>query len=412
MKARILLGLSMAVNLGLIGWLGLHWKPRANPPAAPPVTRVSRTLLPGRGEPVPPPTSAPARPREFHWGEIESSDYPTYITNLRAIGAPEKTIRDIVLADLERSYRSRIDASQPLNRLPFWRTEEQTEQVRHELNRQERELNREKRALIKALLGLDYDQTALEAWWEDQEFTPVLSFLPEPKPVEVIAIVNRFGEEDNEIDDRSGNIPTPEDVALKKSAFNRMLAELGQRLTPARLEEAELRCVAAMSIGFAQADPAEPKLTGDELRELIRLKWQWDSPLDEELGWPDEAFEEERRRGREEFAARARKLLGDARFAGFLLQEDSGFRPIYELAERHHLPNSATLQAYEIVKATTDELARVRRDRTLRASQRRAQMQEVRQSARQALRQTLGTPAFSDYLEQDAARWVVSPVKR
>src|SRR5262249_32537743 len=157
--------------------------------------------------------------------EIESSDYPTYIAQLRAIGAPEKTIRDIILAALERSYQSRVDAPRQLDRLPFWRTEEQSRWLRRELNRQERELNREKRALIKALLGLDYDQTALEAWWEEQEFAAVLNFLPEPKPVEVIAIVNRFGEEDNEIDDRSDNIPTPEDAALKKSAFNRMLTE-------------------------------------------------------------------------------------------------------------------------------------------------------------------------------------------
>src|SRR5262249_8431733 len=48
------------------------------------------------------PVSAAARPFSvsFQWSQLESEDYPTYIANLRAIGCPERTIRDIVAADL------------------------------------------------------------------------------------------------------------------------------------------------------------------------------------------------------------------------------------------------------------------------------------------------------------------------
>jgi hypothetical protein len=199
---------------------------------------------------------------------------------------------------------------------------------------------------------------------------------------------------------------------LKKSFFNRMLTELSQQLTPSELEEVELRSIGAMSFRLDGEEPADLKLTGAELREFVRLKWQWNSPLDEEFEWPDEAFEEQRRRGQEEFAARARKLIGDDRFAAFLLQDDSDFQPIHELAERQNLSNSAVLQAYEIMKVTTDELARARRDRTLSASKRRAQMEELRQSAERALRQALGERALTDYLEQDAAQWIAAPMKR
>src|SRR5207245_2818423 len=118
----------------------------------------------------------------------------------------------------------------------------------------------------------------------------------------------------------------------------------GQQLTPAELEEVELRVIGAMS--SLDEEPTDLKLTGAELREFVRLKWQWDSPLNEEFEWPDEAFEEQRRRGHEEFAVRARKLVGDDRFASFLLREDSEFQPIHELAERQSLSNAAALQAY------------------------------------------------------------------
>ena len=417
MNGRVILALSLSANLGLLGWLGLQLSHRFKPPPKSVAKVAPRTL--SSPAPAHSPSQAdlpPARPRVFRWSQVESADYPAYIANLRAIGAPEKTIRDIILADVEKLYQTRLVASRQTNNGQFWQTAEQREKVRLELNRRERELNREKRALIQTLLGLDYDQAALEVWWDDQEFAIGLNFLPEPKPVEVIALVNRFGEEDNEIDDRAGGTLTPEDVASKKSIFNQLLAELGQQLTPAELEEAELRFAGAMLFGFGGEfggeQPAELKLTGTELRELIRLKWQWDSPLDEEFEWPDEAFEEQRRRGHEEFAVRARKLVGDDRFASFLLHEDSEFQPIHELAERQSLSNAAALQAYEIMKATTDELGRARRDRTLSASTRRARMEEIRQSAEQALRRTLGETALTDYLEQDAARWIVAPVKR
>jgi len=35
----------------------------------------------------------------FSWQQLESPDYQTYVANLRDIGCPEQTIRDIIIAD-------------------------------------------------------------------------------------------------------------------------------------------------------------------------------------------------------------------------------------------------------------------------------------------------------------------------
>src|SRR6266404_1822429 len=43
----------------------------------------------------------------FHWSQLESSDYPTYITKLRRVGCPERTIRDIITADVGGLYSRR-----------------------------------------------------------------------------------------------------------------------------------------------------------------------------------------------------------------------------------------------------------------------------------------------------------------
>lgn len=44
-------------------------------------------------------------PKPFHWSQLESkNDYRIYVANLRAIGCPEATIRDIVSGDAERAF--------------------------------------------------------------------------------------------------------------------------------------------------------------------------------------------------------------------------------------------------------------------------------------------------------------------
>ncbi len=45
--------------------------------------------------------------RTFHWSEIESSDYLIYVKNLRQIGCPEQTIRDIIQADVASLFAAK-----------------------------------------------------------------------------------------------------------------------------------------------------------------------------------------------------------------------------------------------------------------------------------------------------------------
>ena len=52
-------------------------------------------------------TNLVVRRQLFSWQEIESADYPTYVANLRQIGCPEQTIRDIIIADVNALYSRR-----------------------------------------------------------------------------------------------------------------------------------------------------------------------------------------------------------------------------------------------------------------------------------------------------------------
>ena len=51
-------------------------------------------------------------PERFDWRQIEASDYPAYIANLRAIHCPEQTVRDIITADVANLFaRHRRDSA-------------------------------------------------------------------------------------------------------------------------------------------------------------------------------------------------------------------------------------------------------------------------------------------------------------
>src|SRR5438445_6630093 len=53
-------------------------------------------------------STAATGPRKIiDWRTVESPDYREYVANLRTIGCPEGTIRDIISADLKQLYESR-----------------------------------------------------------------------------------------------------------------------------------------------------------------------------------------------------------------------------------------------------------------------------------------------------------------
>lgn len=84
----------------------------------------------------------------FRWSQLESTNYLTYIANLRHIGCPEQTLRDIVTADVEGLYRVR---AQDLR--GQWAATQNQSQPGLETALQQ--LAAEKKSVIARLLGPD-----------------------------------------------------------------------------------------------------------------------------------------------------------------------------------------------------------------------------------------------------------------
>jgi hypothetical protein len=105
MRWRVILGVSLVANLLLaIAWLRTGPPENRTEPASGTVTNATVTNTR--------PTVV-VRRQFFSWQELESQDYPTYIKNLREIGCPEQTIRDIIIADVTEMLRQKYQTVAP-----------------------------------------------------------------------------------------------------------------------------------------------------------------------------------------------------------------------------------------------------------------------------------------------------------
>ena len=110
MNAKFLLALSILANVALTAaYLKKDSTPASAPTPNAPVVPAAKVETPKTSTPAAPaPATAAAvvvrsitntAVQKIDWRMVESADYRQYISNLRGIGCPEETIRDIITAN-------------------------------------------------------------------------------------------------------------------------------------------------------------------------------------------------------------------------------------------------------------------------------------------------------------------------
>src|SRR6476620_576439 len=152
MRARVLLWICLGLNVLLVVMVVLLARDSSQQilPADVFVKARSAPLIK---------TNVVVRRQPFTWSEIESPDYRTYIANLRRGGCPEKTIRDIIVADVNDLYADRIAKEIVFPEQKWWLSEPDSEAFEATMN-QVRALEAEKNRLLTDLLGPDWGKSA------------------------------------------------------------------------------------------------------------------------------------------------------------------------------------------------------------------------------------------------------------
>src|SRR5688572_2161136 len=103
----LLLGLSITI-LASIAYLNSRKTPQRSV-SSPAETAEQPAPVRERRIPVKAPIAS-STTEKFDWSQLESTDFKTYMANLRAITCPEETIRDLIVADVNKLFAPRFAA--------------------------------------------------------------------------------------------------------------------------------------------------------------------------------------------------------------------------------------------------------------------------------------------------------------
>lgn len=164
------------------------------------------------------------------WRRVESEDYRTYIKNLQAIGCPEATVRDIIVADVNALFDSKRKAA-ITNRFEYWKTGSTVPRqwARAALVKEREALEAERISLLKELLGPDFVPEARPIAISDDEVRDALATaLPGEVRAEALAAIK---EADTRYDsDFKPYVGTAQWNDQKREDYRRYRTELDARL--------------------------------------------------------------------------------------------------------------------------------------------------------------------------------------
>jgi len=407
MNAKTFLVISLFLNLGLAAALLRPTAPA--PTAVPPVAAPEATPAPPVAAPAPRPRTVTqvvtnTLSQKFDWNAVESDDYKKYIANLRAIGCPEETIRDIITADVNKLYESRRKAlAGPPKKFEFWKPGVMMGgAVDPERTEKERALNLEKRALLTELLGSAPDEKPDLLASTANQLEAMFDFLPSDKRNKVFETMQDMQTKMQKA--MKGGTPDPDDLRKLMKESEATLASL---LTPQELLDYNLRFSITANTMRMQLAGFEP--TEQEFLEIYKRRKAYDDEFSGGFGGPLNLKGEEKQRQQTAEKAledQVKNLLGGDRYTDYTRAKDYAYQAMYRVADREGLGKEAALKVYDMKKAAEDQAKQLRNDKNLSADQRTAALRAIRDETERSVKNVFGEKGFTSYERNNGTFWL------
>lgn len=404
MNARRLVVLLLVISAAQFAFI-VHLLNRPTFSPVPSETKTIVSSVAARKEP-----RTIVRTNKFDWRFVESSDYRAYIENLRAIGCPEETVRDIIIADIDKMFAARLRSlNNPSTEhqkywLPLQNEFSRDQEV--EAEGQRRKLEQEKRELIRELLGTDLVAERKKAEGLEDVTDQRLNFLPAEKRDRLRFVLDKFSERESAIlQSRAdeGGVLTAEDRSKLKQLRADRDAEMAAVLTP---EERQLYDYWTSNAGITARYVlgALDNPTEQEFQTIYRLQKEFDDKLDPTLTDVNDS-PNAWQTAREELSRRMRQALGDQRFAEYERAQDLDYRNILDVTTRLQLPKESAAEIYDLKRAIQQEVGKVYADAQLNEQERELKASQLRKQAGRKVQDILGTVAFDRYLNNGNTGW-------
>jgi len=421
MKARAALWCSLGVNAALAGllcWLWTwprHVEPPRRPVRAAPAPASAPALDMNQAVPVLP---SPAAWAPFHWSQIASTDFIRYRDELRALGCPEQTIRDILESEINAHFAQRrrplIDALQPR----FWEVVAQGgRQAFDSFDDTFAALREERRAVLAEVLGERPRDDEGELADSRADWAREYAWLPAGTQEQLASLEERRWRQIRTLEAEMGDRAwTAQDRARRQEiedAFAQARREaLGEHLGDFELRNSGEGRWAENLAGFEPAE-AEWRAVAEALREHAAHRQRGQPQRQEGTAGTgrqgnDPADALAQREANE--AARQAVLqtaLGPERYAEYERASSGAFQQTRRVTRRLGLADETAVQAWEIERAASTAAGELRANAGLDEDRRRNALGEVNLEALRSLRQVLGDEGLRVYREY-AGGWLGS----
>lgn len=402
---------TVTANLALVG--ALLWQ-TARPAA--PVTRakvavsthVSTEVAHEPTAPLPE-AKAPSSP-QFHWSQIESTNYLVTLTNLLDIGCPKETVRDILDARVEDDFRARLRELTRPAQARYWDVVAEGGDLKDlfdgtSIKEASEALKAEEARVHKELESV----LNLEPQAEKQGRDERLSHLSVEKQAAITAMEIQHAKERAALKIREDKAPATDRAAREMELHTRQRTQRRAIFSDAEWEEDQLRRAAEQNVtvrelrGFAA--------TPEQLRSL-QLAWrnfedENPGPTKHDLNSTDDhaAYSAKVKAREEKRKEMLTTMLGEAGFAAFERGSDPRFHILLKLARRLDQPPATAAQWLALQSTAQDQARLIRENSGFDENTRAAALNAIRVETERTLRNAVGARGWGAY-QRSAGEWL------
>jgi len=402
MRLRTALAILVAVNVlwgaAFLGYIqrstapvvktGADGGPIEKPVAAPATNAVAAASKPA-SNPTPiiaaaPPTNASSRApkslastdKKFGWRDVTNETYLDYIASLRAVGCPEKQIRNIVVSDVSELFDQRRVEHAIRTDSQWWKAETFTAILPLQ-NFGGVNFDEERRTILAKLLGEDWDDHVKLPSLNNSAINltgPVLGALPQEMWNAVQEICQRSLDRSMTYQAKM-NEGAPFDNIEMAKLREMTRSELVKILTPEQMEEFLLRY--SHNSTKLRQDMRGVDLTPDEFRRIFRAIDPAEHQMQLDYGGPEALSPKQREQLEAQRDRAIREALSPARYQQYLATKDPLYRQAQALAGSYGLNAKGVQALYELQKNFATRQLQVSQNATLTPEQRAQAMQAL-----------------------------------
>ncbi len=410
-KFMLLLAL---LNLGVAaGVMYYVFRPAPDTSHAPQTEEATTEIPATNPEPVPATVEkVVVVTNQFRWAQLESEDYKTYIARLRSIGCPEQTIRDIIIADLDKLLAPEVAKAQGRRAdLKYWHSEEEemlNDVDPREVFRKQRELDQRKREIVRELVNADLARERMKQSGQEDYYERRLGFLAEERRTQVREVLEKFDEAERKIQDKDGLEPVPlsaMDRTKLRLLHQQRDEEIRALMSPQEKQQYDL-WLSPMANDvrhalYGMSATEQEFLSIYEARKAFESTW---GERDPDL--LDAATRQQMEAARGDMEGQIEQSLGPERYAEYKRGQDPDFHLLSILTTQYKLSKQTPAEIYNHKVVASSYRDQVKGNNSLTPEQKQASLREIAAESRRTVATMLGTKAFNHYLRSGQAAWL------